>query len=213
QHFTKVHFELSKAGTPIAHLNLAKPVVKIGDILTVKVGFLRPCLHLSAYIELKEEIFEPYAALKPEQQQQTSSCVYTCFSRQYVQTFGLKELGLYFPTLTSATSRLDTEQVRASWTLKLEFFENWLLVRWCRGGRGGDVMFVGCLGGNLGEVGSSAIAVDSASSNTSLLESIDKSSTLESNSVSAFLSTSLSALLSAKSKFSDPVILSTSDPS
>lgn len=120
-HFTKVHFELSKSGVPIAHLNLAKPFVKIGDILTAQVKFFRPCLHLSAYVELREEIFEPYTALKPESGEQTSSNVYTCFSRQFVHSLGLKELGLYFPTLTSATSRLDTEQLRASWTLKLEF--------------------------------------------------------------------------------------------
>lgn len=125
--YTKVHFELSRARLQIANVVLAKPAVSIGDVIAAQVQLHRACLHLSAYLELEEHIAEPYSATSagsppPGQTAAVDQTVIsTVYARQFQSVYGLKEVALYFPTLTSTTPRLDTAQLTASWVLRLEF--------------------------------------------------------------------------------------------
>lgn len=137
--YSKVSYDIGKAGTPIAQLVLAKPVTFVGDVLAARIRFSRPCLHVSVFLDLEEQIEEPFAALahtslsasSPSTSGNNSStdadaqpevaAAYTVYARHFQGAYGLEEIPLYLPTLTSITPRLDTEQITASWSLRIEF--------------------------------------------------------------------------------------------
>lgn len=110
---SKVVFDLTWAGKPIATVKLARAGIRVGDSLNALVCLTRPCLHLTAHLELGESIEEGFAA--------GSQHTYQTYARQSIATFGLDQVALYLPTLTSIAPRLDTEQVSASWSLRLDF--------------------------------------------------------------------------------------------
>lgn len=136
---TKVSYEIGKAGTLIAQLVLAKPVTIVGDVIAARIKFMRPCLHISVYLDLEEHIEEPYAALahtssgtsiplalgnnlsSDTDAQPEVATTYTIYARHFQGAYGSEEIPLYLPTLTSITPRLDTEQITASWSLRIEF--------------------------------------------------------------------------------------------
>lgn len=122
--YSRVSYDISRNGVKIAQLLLSRPAIHIGDVLAGQLTFLRPCLHVSISLELEESIEESCAALP------TSGLVSTgndptvnsiAFARQHQGTYGLQELPLYLPTLTSIPPRLDTEQISARWFLQMEF--------------------------------------------------------------------------------------------
>lgn len=126
----KLSFDIAKGKQPIATLLYSKPAVNIGDVIAAQIKLHRPCLHLSAFLELDEVISGEYATAGPNASNGNgasnsnapeSTSISTIYARQYQSAFGLQEIALYFPTLTSTTPKLNTEQLTASWSLRLEF--------------------------------------------------------------------------------------------
>lgn len=122
--YTRVSYDISRNGVKIAQLLLSRPAIHIGDVLAGQIKFLRPCLHVSVSLELEESIDESCAALPSSGlvamggDPTVNSIAY---ARQHQGTYGLEELPLYLPTLTSIPPRLDTEQISAKWFLQMEF--------------------------------------------------------------------------------------------
>lgn len=110
---SKVVFDLTWASNPIATVTLARPGIRVGDALNAVVILSRPCLHITAHLELGESILEGFAA--------GSQQIYQTYARQSIATLGLDQVALYLPTITSIAPRLDTKQISASWSLRLDF--------------------------------------------------------------------------------------------
>lgn len=109
----QLSYNIAKNGDQIATLHFARSPMRIGDAVEAVVKLAQPCLHLTAYLELGELIDASMAAGTPQ--------TFQTFSRQALVTTALDEVALHLPLLHGTTPLLNTKQIQASWSLRLEF--------------------------------------------------------------------------------------------
>lgn len=109
----QLSYNVAKKGEQIATVHFARSPARIGDAVEAIIELAQPCLHLTAHLELCEEIDEEIAA-GPAQTFQT-------YTRQTLATTALDRVALHLPLLYGTTPLLNTKQIKSSWSLRLEF--------------------------------------------------------------------------------------------